>query len=469
MTDDSWIARALSANPSTPADLLLTMANSQDRSITVALCHDRPQGLMPAEVAAVLAGSPHVPVRTGLVVRGDTSLQLIAELAHDPAARVRLFIAMRPYVVEGVAFDRYAIDETYELLARDPEPKIRSEVLINRDVPGSIKLANAAGSGHEDWILLRHGDEEQSLAAFLRLLSAADPADRKAAVTEGRHQVPAEFVAALLADPQTRFDAVRHCPLTPEQADELARDADPTIRARLAGNPSTSDDLVRELALDSDEGVRRAVLHRPFIPIDLLDSIAEPVAPEQRTNPVYWMLDGPADAATVAAYARSRSVIHRRTAANYRGLTAESVAELAEDEDFAVRLMLTERNPGRVPLSLLAEIFREWRGWTIHWMLRNPELPLAFLDQLVRSDDPQQRWYAAQSGRLTAEQRALLAEDPDPALAAYVDPARPARELEQLLASGDPDDLRKAARHPDVPVEVMWELWHRIAPAAQPG
>jgi hypothetical protein len=49
---------------------------------------------------------------------------------------------------------------------------------------------------------------------------------------------------------------------------------------------------------------------------------------------------------------------------------------------------------------------------------RNPRVPDAFIERLSRSAESRHRWLAYYTGRLTDEQRARLADDPDPELAA---------------------------------------------------
>jgi hypothetical protein len=61
---------------------------------------------------------------------------------------------------------------------------------------------------------------------------------------------------------------------------------------------------------------------------------------------------------------------------------------------------------------------------------------------------------------LNEEQRARLAGDADPKLAAAVNPPpRPTEaQLRERLAGPDPRVRRAAAKDPALPVELMWEL-----------
>jgi len=465
VTDDSWIAPALAANPSTPIDLLLAMANCQDEMITDALCRRRQHNQMPADVAEILAGSPHARVRSDLVGRADTPLRLIAALAQDPHRMVRLHIAARREDI-WVPLDEYVPEAAYALLARDPDPGVRREILYSSDVPGHVKLILAEDPALRTIVYLRYGDDDQSLAAYHQMLTSADVAERKLALENTRHTPSASLIPLLLADPETRDQAARQCPLTRTQAEELAPNPNPSTRRAVAANPNVPDDIALALAHDQDASVRRAVLYRSNIPIDLLNKIAEPVDSGQRTAHVDWLWDQRDNAELVAAYARSRSVVHRRTAAICPDLPADVLATLATDDDFGVRLMLAEQHPDEVPVELLTELVFTWNGYSSYNLVRNPRLPDESIDQLIRSDNSDHRWLAALSDRLTPEQTSQLAKDPDPKIAARVNPppTPSLHEFQDLLTQGCCCNWSETARHPDLPVEIMWQLWERIAP-----
>jgi hypothetical protein len=463
VTDDSWISAALAANPSTPTDLLLAMARADDLDIGVALCRRRPYHRMPAEVAEVLATSSHAAVRAELVSRPETPLRLVSRLASDPARSVRWRVAMRREEVMGT-LDVYVPEEAYAALARDPEPLVRQEILHSIDVPDHIKLLLTEDPELRDVVHLLYGSPDQAQAAFNRLLASADPRDRNRAIKVRGETAPPQIVAVALADPLTRESAALHCPVTRDQALGLIGDSDPTIRKAAAGNPAVPEDLVRMLANDPDDDVRYALAYRPHIPVDLLDAIAPPIASNQRTASVDWLYRERDNVDLITTYARSRSVIHRRTATNCPTLPADVIEALARDEDFGVRLMLAECHPDEVPVDLLIELVFAWRGRSGYDLVRNPRLPDTTIEQLVRSAEVNDRWRAAVSGRLTGEQRAVLAADPDPDLAAYVNPPPPPT-AEELVAALDSDSAAKrewAARQPNLPIDVLWQLWARV-------
>jgi hypothetical protein len=469
VTCDRWIAPALAANPSTPLDLLIEMATCADEQIVRTLCHHRRRDMMPRSVAEALADHPEPWVRAALVERADTPLDIITKLADDPSRSVRITIAIRRHEVMA-SLDVYVPEPVYEKLARDPDRLVRGEILYSIDVPPRIKLILAEDPELRDIVLLRYGDPDSSQRALERMLADDSASRRLLALREAPDAPSPHLTETLLNDPDggVRREAVRRCRLTRTQAETLASAADPETRSAVAGNPSVPDDVIRRLAVDPDESVRRTVVFTlPDIPVDLLDEIAPPTGPHDRIGVINWLWERQQEVDLLRAYARTRSIPHRRTVARIPELPADVIELLAVDDDFAVRLMLAEKHPDDVPVELLTEMVFAWDGYSGAGLARNPRLPDDVIERLSRSDEAGHRWRAVHSGRLTAEQRDRLAHDPDPRLATFVNPlvADPAR-LAEILASGTCDERRTAAAHPDVPADVLRELWRRIAPAS---
>jgi hypothetical protein len=92
--------------------------------------------------------------------------------------------------------------------------------------------------------------------------------------------------------------------------------------------------------------------------------------------------------------------------------------------------------------------------------VKNPRVPDDLIDELSRSSEVDHRWLSFHSGRLTDGQKARLARDPDPKLAAAVNPPPPPTEaqLRERLADPDPRVRRAAAKDPALPVGLMWQL-----------
>ncbi|MEV0136441.1 hypothetical protein AB0H83_49465, partial [Dactylosporangium sp. NPDC050688] len=304
----------------------------------------------------------------------------------------------------------------------------------------------------------QHNSKDQPIHHFQGL-----DLTRRAALTSDRFRPPARLIPELLSDEQNRFQTMQRIPLSAELARSLVADADPRVRRAVAANPDLSRDLLYVLAADPDREVRWALIHRPHVPMDVLDAIDYKLDPRTRTNPVDWLWAQRHDHVLVARYARSRHVVHRRTVARMPGLAAEVVEHLAADEDYAVRLMLAERNGDRVPIDVLVEMLLTWTGWSRAILARNPRVPDAVIEQLSRSEQPDHRWLADYSQRLTDEQRARPAHDPDTtrAAAAAPPPSPTPDELRQQINDPSPDIRAAAARHPSLPEDLMHELWRQ--------
>ncbi|MFD0967613.1 hypothetical protein [Plantactinospora endophytica] len=479
MTDDRWIAPALAANPSVPDDLLIAMAATNDRQLQLDLIAARRYTPMSLPVATVLADSAHARVRQELACC-LISDELLVRLAGDPDPQVRLWIVVRPQEVLN-RLPYYVPEAAYAVLARDDDPMVQGELLTSPEAPEQLKraVARRAHPQLRDRAILRFGADDEATGTYHRLLAHPDADVRRQALRTERFRPPSDLVPQLLADPDVRLAAVPVVPLTPELAHTLVTDPDPQVRRAVAGNPDLPHDLVGRLARDSDPGVTAALLNRSHLPIEFVNGIDDTRDRQLRTYPVEWLWEHRDDVELLDRYSRARHVRYRRTVAGIPGLAPETVRRLATDEDFAVRLLLAEHNPERVPVELLVEMVRTWSGRSAVAMVRNPRFPAEVVDQLVRSDDSSHRWLAYLSDRLTEAQLALLADDPDPALAARLDPpATPSRaEFEARLADpsplpghdphpGHPTVRETAARHRQLPVELMWELWRRAELAA---
>ncbi|MFY1690129.1 hypothetical protein [Plantactinospora sp. WMMB782] len=482
MTDDDWIAPALAANPSVPEDLLTEMASTHDEKLQLALIAPRRPAPMSLSVATVLADSPHPRVRqdlAGCVVADE----IVVRLAADPNPGVRLSVVLRP---EEVFYPMpcYVPEAAYALLTEEDDPRVQGELLYSFGTPEHVKraVARRAHPDLRDDALLRFGTDGEATGAYHRMVTDSDPEVRRTALRRGRFRPPADLVPGLLADAAVRLAAIRRIPLTAELARALATDPDPDVRCAVTANPDLPDDLVELLSHDPDERVRMELFDRPHLPLHVVDRYDDAQDRPRRTTPVEWLWKHRDDNELLDRYSRARHVRYRRTVARVPGLAPETVRRLAADDDYAVRLILTERNPDLVPVELLVEMVTTWEGYSAGTIAGNPRLPDEVIDQLLRSAEPRHRWYAYLSGRLTEEQLALLADDPDPKLAARVDPPAPPSwpEFEARLADptpvpadhpaqpGHPTVREAAARHPQLPVPLMWQLWRRARSAAHP-
>ncbi len=210
--------------------------------------------------------------------------------------------------------------------------------------------------------------------------------------------------------------------------------------------------------MSGDRAVRRTVLYSEHTPDGLREHIEYPLDRHERAWPVEWLHRRCDDTALQARYARSTQAAYRRTVARCPHLDTGTVALLADDEDFAVRLLLAENHPDAPP-RLLARMVREWTGYSIWKLMRHPNFPADVIDEFTRSDDSGLHWCAVFSDRLTEEQKARLRNAPDAELRRSVDPdLPPVADLLTMLTDAEPTVRAQAARHRNLPVDSMRQL-----------
>ncbi|GAA2640076.1 hypothetical protein [Paractinoplanes durhamensis] len=459
MADHGWIGPALAANRSTPPDVLAELAETLDLDIQLTVIRSRIGRPSLEPVAGILADSPHPDVRIELARATFVPDEVLVRLAGDPIRQVRWQVIWRPTEVAGVPEGRsYVPAEAYAVLARDDDEVTQLELLGSEEAPVHVKReVGRRNAKLRDRVLLAFGEEGEARAAYERLLTAGNDEQRRRALESDRFRPPAEQVPRLLADEPHRLPAIERIPLDDELARALVADDDPKVRRAVAVNPDLSRELMEILAADPDRYVRKALTERPYVPFDLLEQID--YEPEPEAYRVAWLWDRQHDMALVAEYSWSRNRSYRQTVAQVRGLPREIVERLARDEDYKVRMFLTALNGEHVPIPVLEEMVLTWTGHSSSEMARNPRLPAEFIDRLTRSDDTHHRRLASYTGRLTEEQRARLAADPDEDLAARMKPPPTVEQLRARLASPSPEMRDAAARRPELPADLIRQLW----------
>ncbi|MFF2661081.1 hypothetical protein ACFVUH_27425 [Kitasatospora sp. NPDC058032] len=222
---------------------------------------------------------------------------------------------------------------------------------------------------------------------------------------------------------------------------------------------------------------------------ELADAVPD-IDPSDRTYALPWVAALHHDPAAMRQLAASPKAWVRRSVARAGRLPPDVVELLAQDEDFAVRLFLTE-SCDDAPAELLLGLWEE--GWTGSFSfpgrpLNHPHFPrdglLRFLDdprphmrrlalddpastaadaeRLARDPDPMVRREAAHDPRLSPATVAALAADDVSYLNSFAHrhPALPPALLAAALR--DPFTAEDAAVNPSLPVAVM----HRMIAAA---
>jgi len=245
--------------------------------------------------------------------------------------------------------------------------------------------------------------------------------------------------------------------LAPDMAVGLAHDRRSEIRQAVAQNASLPADLVALLSTDPDPSVRLAVSMRPELTEAQRAAIDYEVHPEDRLYPPDWVFHSLDDLTAMRKFARSAHIGLRRFAAYSPHLTPDLVAILADDSDFAVRLLLCENHPD-APAELLLRTYLEARVITRGDLLDKPNFPRSGLAHGATSGDPERRYLALLDPNTTAEQVDLLSHDEVRHVrsAAARDRRIPIARLRELLA--EPSSAESAASNPLIPISLMHEI-----------
>lgn len=384
--------RGLSRNPAVPGTLLRRLVDECPGEVLTYL-KSRPKWT--DEQFDALADHPDAEVRAALAEAGDATPEQRARLVEDPAYSVLYTL------VEGPM--RFGLRFT------EPEPPLPA------------------------WAYHRLIERDPRLRDDVAMSWWAPPELR-----EGPR--PSRF------DPEEPH-------LDREAAEAAAASGDDWARAQAADNPSLPADLVARLAADPSPGVRLRVSMRQELSEEERAAIDYRVGPEDRIRPARW--------ATVTRdpHEQRRCVYSahiglRRSVACNPSLSADLVAVLATDDDFAVRLLLCENHAG-VPSDTVLHAYLEARTITRGRLLSHPALERVGLARLADSPNPGARCLAVLDPEASPQLVERLSHDPEPVVRAWAasDPRlSPERVLELY---DDPSTTEAAAASPHLPVPVM--------------
>ncbi|MGK5731409.1 hypothetical protein [Streptomyces sp. URMC 124] len=448
----SDIPYGLAGNPAAPADVLLRLLRAEDAVVGERVA--RRAGL-PGEVIEAIVHHPDIKVRSAFA---GSPLAPAAQRARliDDKPRVRLALAAGPLVFR--TRPEPLPDETYERLFGDPRPTIRQEALMSPSLPTRL-LAGLADSPDPQ---LRHAAcrvwRDLTPGAREALLADEEPSVRRAAAlraASGDVRHTAELVDEL--EGRDRSLLLAHGRLDRRLAERFAYSDEPSERMAIAENPSLPADLVAHLARDPHRPVRLAVSARPELTEAQRAAVDHTIEPGERLAPLTWVREAREDTDVLRRCVHSAHVWLRRSAAVSPHLPPDLVARLAEDDDFAVRLLLCENHPAPPP-ELMWQVFLQWEGYS-RWLLPDkPGFPRHRLAALAHHEDPGLRRHAIRAPDASPELLDRLTRD----MAAYVrheaarDPRLPLPRLYELLA--DPDTAQDAARNPALPAADMRRL-----------
>jgi hypothetical protein len=233
----------------------------------------------------------------------------------------------------------------------------------------------------------------------------------------------------------------------------------------LAHNPSLPSDLVARLATDPDPDIRLAVSARPELTEDERAAVKYEVGPDDRLPTLGWVWDARADEDVLRRCATSAHTWLRRSAAVCPALPPDLVRLLADDEDFAVRLMLAEFHP-EPPPELLLDLYLHGSHRAVSMLIVNPRFPGAGLAaRFADSEHARRRELAMRDPEATPELVERLSRDADPSVrgTAARDPRLSPTRVLELLA--EPETAYHAAANPALPASDM----HAVLDAAGIG
>ncbi|WP_043684828.1 hypothetical protein [Streptomyces xylophagus] len=445
--------RALSWNPSTPAGVLLRLLKLDHRDVRWTITQ---RADLPLEVVDAILADPETKLRQEFAFSAAADPAQRARLIDDPHLKVHLALAIGPTPYRGRV--EPLPDWAYERLLKHPDERIRHETVVSYLVPARV-LAGLAD--HPDsalraascraWeelpdttreLLLRDDDLKVRQAAAMQV--CREDADRT------------EWLVESLGRSHLVGQVLRTGRLSREFAEHRVAQPRPVS---VAANPSLPPDLVQRLAVDPDPHIRLVVSARPELTEAERAAIDYTVEPEARLDTLDWVWDAREDVDLLRRCATSAHSWLRRSAAVCPALPPDMVELLAQDEDFAVRLLLCEFHP-EPPPELLLDLYLHGSHRAVEMLTSKPGFPSAGLAaRFLDSPDPRRRGLALRDPALTPDDLDRLSREGLRGSAAR-DPRLPLARIRELLA--DPDMLGTVAGNPALPAEDM----HRLLDAA---
>lgn len=443
---------AIAFNTSAPTDVLLRLLHQEAAGAWGAFMA-RP---LPDEVVDAIVVHPERRLRSTFAESFAVSGEQRGRLVDDPHFRVRQVLANAPNPFRSGA-PSLPLPVQRRLLD-DPEPIVRRDAAFygnfdDRLIAGLCDHEDAfmRGASCGSWSLLSESDRE-------RLLHDPDDDVRQRARIAACG-ADAFWTGVLLEsglDASSRRDVIRYGAMTAALAEQVAAGVDASDRQALALNTRAPLDVVRKLADDPEHSVRLAVSVRPEFTEAERAAIDFTVDPSDRLDPVEWVRTCE-DADVLRDCARSSHTWLRRSAAFAEHLPADAVELLSHDDDYAVRLLLCERQP-TVDGEVVLETYLKCQVITKSLLLSHRNFPKAGLAERFADDpDPVKRALAVLDPDVGADVLARLLADDESTVssAAAGHPALPPDLL--LRACDEPATETSALRNPSLPADVMHE------------
>lgn len=421
---EEWLG-GLTLNPALPASVLTRLLTVEElpayaSSWLAHLSLDR-------ECTAVLVAAPGVDLRLRAVENPTADVDVLARLARDPEPRVRFV-----YAALAGDFGRRVPEGVPEILAGDSEAGVR-RMAAQWDLPVAVRA--------------RLAEDEDALVRASALTAELWP------------RLSASVHEALLADPEPRVRDFVAKLFPPEPApraepDQRVQDPDPFVRRTAAQDPEVPTALALQLAEDPDDSVRLSLSMREDLTEEQRSAIAY-VVPNGYHTPPRWIVARGHQPDIARRAAASGHVLLRRSIAMQPKLPADVVDQLAEDEDFFVRLTLCQ-SCQEAPHALVLEMYAHWHGLTSTFLRSHPNFAQPGLARFADHPNARLRRAALDDPEARPELVLRLIDDPAVGWWALRDPRLPGEELHQRL--GIPGSARNAAANPALPPETMHRL-----------
>lgn len=395
----------IAAHPSTPQAALTELMMTKSPDVLVALTDNpalpaeelaavlpRVTAIRSHEIRARLAASPRIPALAALALADDRSLDVRLALARNDALS----------------------SEVVEKLVEDSELSVRLAAVVHPQA--TAELAHAI----IEPLLSSAADED--LLSVLRAMDRRDDLQLpQALIGEALDRLSKSRVR----EPDMRQIAGADIRSQATTLSRLARSADESVRAAVAGNPSVPRDALVSLAVDADPRVRSAAAGSDTL-----------------------------EMTTLSALARDEDSEVRRGAARNPRLDPVLLSKLLSDEDVHVR-SAARRNPSTRP----EDLDRANAEWERKWLESAPSREE--LEERVANRRAEVRMEVAYDSRTPADFLKMLGGERRSAQvrrAVAANPNTPAEVLASLADDKDEEVRQAVAFNIATPPNVLVSL-----------
>ena len=379
----------------------------------------------PIPILEILAKDEDSRVRSEVAKNPNTPTSVLEHLAKDEDWDVRGGVAENPKTPTSVL----------ELLAKDENENVRRSVAQNPNTP--ISVLELLAKDENENVRRDVAENPKTPTSVLELL-AKDNSDIVRCRVAENPKSPTSVLELLAKDESSGFrDRVAENPNTPISVLELlAKDEDRHVRRRVANNPNTPTSVLELLAKDENEYVRSEVAKNPNTPTSVLELLAK----DEDSSVQCEVAENPKTPTPVLELLAKDGVYFLTSVAKNPNIptsvlvTLASVLKLlAKDEDSDVRSRVAN-NP-KTPASVLELLAKDESSSVRCRVAENPKSPTSVLELLAKDEDEYVRSRVAQNSNAPTSVLKLLAKDEDERVRSEVakSPITPIDSLMELL------------------------------------